>query len=132
MAVTDATSSSEQTTPSASRGNETSDDDRPQSTIVHAKKGRRVWGEVYPDGDMMIELGGIDCERDCYFFSDEAVALARLLDELGIRARSGEASVRVAEARGLLSAYETLSDEERIGTLDAAIETLENERSTLR
>ena len=41
---------------------------------------RKVWVEMYPGGDAMIELGGIDCDEELYLSSGEAEAL---LDALG-------------------------------------------------
>jgi hypothetical protein len=44
--------------------------------------GRKVWAEVYPDSDVMVELGGIDCDEELYLMGDEAEALRNTLNEL--------------------------------------------------
>lgn len=61
-----------------------SDDDseRPEAAKAWNAGGVKVWAECYPGGDMMIELGGIDCDRDLYVNSAEAKALQEVINEL--------------------------------------------------
>jgi hypothetical protein len=55
---------------------------RPHATRVRNAGGLKVWGEVYPGGDMMIELGGIGCDRELYLNSAEAESLQEVVNDL--------------------------------------------------
>lgn len=46
---------------------------------------RKVWVEMYPGGDAMIELGGIGCDEELYLSSGEPEALMEALRELILR-----------------------------------------------
>ena len=57
--------------------------DRPRATRVNPDgEARKVWAEVYPGGDMMIEIGGMDCDEELYLMSDEPEALREVLNDL--------------------------------------------------
>ncbi|MGB9966143.1 hypothetical protein [Halobacterium hubeiense] len=70
---------SENTTEQESAG-----DNRPQAATRRPEEARKVWAEVYPGGDVMIELGGIDCDKELYLMPGEAGALREVLDELEV------------------------------------------------
>lgn len=61
---------------------ESAEDNRPQAATRRPEEARKVWAEVYPGGDVMIELGGIDCDKELYLMSGEAGALREVLNEL--------------------------------------------------
>ena len=44
--------------------------------------GRKVWAEVYPGGDMMIEVGGVEENAELYLCAGEPEALKDVLEEL--------------------------------------------------
>lgn len=50
---------------------------------------RKVWVEMYPGGDAMIELGGIRSDEELYLSSGEPEALLEALEEL-IERKEGE------------------------------------------
>lgn len=52
---------------------------------------RKVWVEMYPGGDAMIELGGIDCDEEIYLSSGEAEALHDALGDLVTRKEGDDA-----------------------------------------
>lgn len=59
-----------------------SDTVRPTSVKKRPKRERKVWVEMYPGGDAMIEVGNMDYKKELYLQSGEAEALYESLDEL--------------------------------------------------
>ncbi len=59
-------------------------DDLPHAVTkrVESEVARKVWVEMYPGGDAMIELGGIDCDEELYLSKGEPEALLEALEEL--------------------------------------------------
>lgn len=53
--------------------------------------GRKVWAEAYPNGDLMIELGGIDCDKQLFLTEGEPEALRTILNRL-LKGRPGSDS----------------------------------------
>jgi hypothetical protein len=52
---------------------------------------RKVWVEMYPGGDAMIELGGIDCDKELYLSGGEPEALLDALEDLVDRKETDDA-----------------------------------------
>lgn len=60
------------------------DTERPKTAKSYPddERGRKVWAEVYPGGDMQIELGGIRCDEELYLSPGEPEALLEVLEDL--------------------------------------------------